>query len=93
MAELIDREKAIEAVWGNIWLGNCEKGIVQTVLKKLPTVDAAEVVHGYNTYDHNSAFCCSVCGFDDWDTMTADTGKYNYCPNCGAKMDGGKGDG
>jgi predicted RNA-binding Zn-ribbon protein involved in translation (DUF1610 family) len=46
-----------------------------------------EVVHGHNTYDHNTAFECSVCGFDDWDTLTA-SGEYNYCPNCGAKMDG-----
>jgi hypothetical protein len=51
------------------------------------TVDAVEVVHGHNTYDHDSAFECSVCGWSDWDTLTGD-GKYNYCPNCGAKMDG-----
>ena len=47
----------------------------------------ALVVHGHNTYDHDSAFECSVCGFSDWDTMTADCGRYNYCPNCGAHMD------
>ena len=57
-------------------------------IKDAPTVDAVEVVHGHNTYDHNSAFGCSVCGFGDWDTNTADIQKYNYCPNCGAKMDG-----
>ena len=53
-----------------------------------PAVDAVEVVHGHNVYDHNSAFECSVCGFSDWDTLTSDDGAYNYCPNCGAKMDG-----
>ena len=31
-------------------------------------------------------YCCSVCGYDIEKT------KYNYCPNCGAKMDGGKDD-
>lgn len=55
---------------------------------KIPfSKEVAEVVHGHNTYDHDSAFECSVCGWSDWDTMTGD-GKYNYCPNCGAKMDG-----
>lgn len=56
---------------------------------KFDPVDIIEVIHGHNTYDHNSAFECSICGFSDWDTMTADCGKYNYCPNCGARMDGG----
>jgi predicted RNA-binding Zn-ribbon protein involved in translation (DUF1610 family) len=51
--------------------------------------DRVEVVHGHNIKDHDSAFECSVCGWEDWDTLTADTSKYNYCPNCGAKMDGG----
>lgn len=53
-----------------------------------PTVDAVEVVHGYNVKDYDSAFQCSVCGWEDWDTMTGDTEKHNFCPNCGAKMDG-----
>ena len=45
-----------------------------------------EVVYGFNIQDHDSAFECSVCGFSDWDTLTADDSKYNYCPHCGAKM-------
>lgn len=45
-----------------------------------------EVVYGFNKRDYPSAFECSVCGFSDWDTFTADDTKYNYCPNCGAKM-------
>ena len=60
-----------------------------------PTVDAVEVVHGYwkewwcdeyITYFHK----CSVCG---WDALTKEETAHdevlsNYCPNCGAKMDG-----
>lgn len=34
-------------------------------------------------------FECSVCHWSDDDTTTGDTSVYNYCPNCGAKMDGG----
>lgn len=50
-------------------------------------VRALERPKGFNTYDHNGAFKCSVCGFEDWDTLTADIAKYNYCPACGASMD------
>lgn len=52
-------------------------------------VDAVEVVHGrWETHNQvDSVFYCSVCklnvsGFERrW---------LNYCPNCGAMMDGGK---
>ena len=66
-------------------------GAVERCLQKLemqPTVDAVEVVHGrweeryapngkYVAWD---GFYCSVCG--------KQAAKSNYCPNCGAKMDG-----
>ena len=47
-----------------------------------------EVVYGFDKSDYPSAFECSVCGFSDWDTYTTDDGAYNYCPRCGAKMEG-----
>ena len=54
-----------------------------------PTVDAVEVVHARNLRaDSPSLFECSECGWSDCDTYTGDTAEYNYCPNCGAKMDG-----
>ena len=57
-------------------------------IDKMPTVDAVEVVHGQwvnpymNRFGH-PCHCCSVCGFK------ASYQDKNYCPNCGAKMDGG----
>ena len=47
-------------------------------------VDAVEVVHGY-WIEHLHFYECSCCGFD-----VCDIEDYNYCPNCGAKMDGDK---
>ena len=52
--------------------------------------DAVEVVHGRwePRTDAIGFVRCSVCHdcnvYDDW----ADGKKWNYCPNCGAKMDG-----
>lgn len=31
---------------------------------------------------------CSVCGHCDWDCTESEN--FYYCPNCGAKMDGGE---
>ena len=51
-----------------------------------PPVDAVEVVHGRWTPLQKNGFAfgvtCSECN-TTWDD------KSNYCPNCGAKMDGG----
>ena len=60
------------------------------LLEKAPTVDAVPVVHGrWNNMDgYNTRKVCSECGWD-----VPEYGKfYSYCPNCGAKMDGGNGD-
>ena len=48
-----------------------------------PTVDAVEVVHGrWKDMCLGEYFMCSECDFlTDWRLS-------NYCPNCGAKMDG-----
>lgn len=37
--------------------------------------------------DTPSLFECSICHWSCFDTYCGD-GDYNYCPNCGAKMDG-----
>ena len=57
-----------------------------------PTVDAVEVVHGWwmPQYDRcwidgqrwKTGYHCSAC-------MGFNKAKSHYCPNCGAKMDGG----
>lgn len=60
------------------------------LIEKAPTVDAVPVVHGRrnNMDGYKTRKVCSECGWD-----VPEYGKfYSYCPNCGAKMDGGNGD-
>ena len=65
---------------------------VETVIREFPTVDAVEVVHGRwinwgksGTPTYENYGTCSVC-HEDAEICTEHR---NYCPNCGAKMDGG----
>jgi len=64
---------------------------IQMLIAQTPTVDAAPVVHGTweKRKDVVGFVCCSVCHdcniYDEW----PDGKKWRYCPNCGAKMDGG----
>ena len=57
------------------------------ILREAPTIDVAPVVHG-RWIMHDDEFgltCeCSVCHIET-------IGDGNYCPSCGAKMDGGNG--
>ena len=62
-------------------------------LKKAPTIEAKPIVHAHwvteqeaeeiNRYD--LTYCCSACGHCDWDCTESEG--FEYCPNCGAKMD------
>ena len=82
--EYIERDAALMGVMR----ASCLANTVQ-VLKDIPAADVVEVVHGrwvevHRTPFGSSAYRCSVCeGY-----MPFYNG-YNYCPNCGAKMDGG----
>lgn len=68
---------------------------IESVLEyaeNLPAADVAPVVHGRwlhtdLAYNWTSLDECSVCGYHD--EKRQHLGNYSYCPNCGAKMDGG----
>ena len=77
----------------------CLRGVIKAV-NEMPTVDAVEVVHArwesdlhhldgqpYKDEWYGYIFKCSACGgtmMGDGDLVCRD----NYCPRCGAKMDG-----
>lgn len=76
----------------NEFASGCRK--VMNVIRRLPTVDAEEVVHGrwVEWYPpmhmimtgEELLYRCSAC-----DAKYPDVEGYRYCPHCGAKMDGG----
>ena len=70
-----------------------EIGDVIDIIDEAPTVDAVEVVHGRwvedTVYD---MIACTECGHA-WNIIDNCTETFNYCPNCGAKMDGEEDDG
>lgn len=58
-----------------------------------PTIDYAPVVHGewlLRHVGHGHYWECSECHTNPCIYVTENT---KFCPNCGAKMDGGKDDG
>ena len=80
MDDLISRAAAINAVY---YKPNYKMAI--EVLKEVPVVNAAPIIHGQWVKPERSLWPvadCSVCG-----KMCIVANTANYCPNCGAKMD------
>ena len=91
MPRLIDADRTLEIVHNQgiahpnaYYLTN----YATLILREAPTVDAVEVVHGrwewigpYRYNDDGMIGTCSVC------KERLRLFAYNYCPNCGAKMD------
>ena len=65
-------------------------------IKAAPTVDAVEVVHGEWVGIQYDGYADGCPVYDLWECSNCreeyesegDPPPYNYCPNCGAKMDG-----
>lgn len=60
-----------------------------TVIEKFPAADVVPVAHAHWERRRNLWYCTN-CGKGYKITYGAlAASAYNYCPNCGAKMDGG----
>ena len=104
MDEYIERDALRDAVesidWYSVYKGKLTAGApssanalykandIYSAIDNAPAADVEPVRHGrWLTHsDRPDSLICSVCecGFDMWKHD-----QHNYCPNCGAKMDGG----
>ncbi len=90
MTDYIKRSDALRALYNDYAYAAMD------VIKRLPAADVAEVVHGEwlrtdDDWNSLTTIQCSICG-EEWCFETDDDVSllnYKYCPNCGAKMDGG----
>ena len=86
MAEYIEREAVLKEAESRIMWG-ASAAAVYELIRDAPAADVAPVRHG-RWVDTDSEFAqCSLCKYPVYAAWNAT----NYCPNCGAKMDGGDG--
>lgn len=91
MAEYIKRETAVRAVMAAKWVDGSDGAMAMEIVASPAAADVAPVVYGrwgtgrFNLETGNYEEQCTRCR-----NFSKEYGK-PYCPNCGAKMDGGAG--
>lgn len=93
MGDYVDREAVLKIVERRVDLSEKTMHAFQELIS-LPSADVSPVVHGSWEPYHKSDFGwdeygvrCTVCKLEVEDADF--TFPRGYCPNCGAKMDGG----
>ncbi len=91
MAEYIEREEAMHIAFKSPFFSDA----LMEEMKAIPAADVAPVRHGHwittsgEVFPGSSQFLCyshkhEECGFQYVDM---NENEYDYCPNCGARMD------
>ena len=88
MADYIDKQAFLDCMKRTDRYFN-----VKFDIENFPNADVAPVRHGrWEEASDGDGIVCPFCR-TDFCTIIYDTEHFNYCPNCGAKMDGGIGNG
>lgn len=101
MTEYIDREAAIKAMEKADYTAissdadDCKADYLREIIESVPAADVVPVVHGrwddsgrYKFPSGDTAVRCTNCGCALTESEYR-LNNWNYCPVCGAKMDGG----
>ena len=93
MADLIDRQAAIDTVrsyMADNWIEDSDwhaNGIAYEI-KRLPTAEP-KTGRWEKMEARGRVYRCNQCGnFLDFDGVNVGRGDANFCPNCGARMEG-----
>ena len=98
MAEYIKRDVAMKGIMAAKWMDGYDGAMAMVIAASAPAADVAPVVHAqwiHSRYEDCSEqfelVKCSQCNHEAY-AMAFYVRGGNYCPACGAKMDGGDND-
>ena len=84
MADYINRDSVLELAREYYTPALREEAVPVRAIRNIPSADVAEMRHGkwlWDGYVYDAPYMCNCCSaLMDYES--------NYCPNCGARMDG-----
>ena len=91
---LIDAEKLFADIINEPYINGFVFNLIKDMIKKAKTIDAVPVEHGHWVWKNSNMGCykvthCSICDHLALFNCNESYEESSYCPNCGAKMDGG----
>jgi hypothetical protein len=86
MAEYIKRDVVTKGIMAAKWVDGYDGAMAMEIAASAPTADVVPVVHGQWIEDHDYLKCPECGVMVKCDFTFFDIGNWNYCPNCGAKM-------
>lgn len=92
MSEYIDKKALLDEICRDncerSYDGTCHNCRMTETIADFPAADVAPVVHGKWEWVNEDRYRCDRC--EQITTVDECMGKpnYNFCPNCGARMDG-----
>lgn len=86
MAECIERDVVMKRIMAAKWMDGYDGAMAMEIAASAPAADVAPVVHGRWVDAGRGIKACSNCNHGIKEHMACVN---HYCPNCGAKMDGG----
>ena len=102
MAEYIDRQAVLDAIFPvdpeNDGSDGCTVVLqnqsftsadIEGIVCSIPAANVRTVVHGRWIWRTENKYRCNNCGRHTLVDEVMDEPVYNYCPYCGAQMDGG----
>lgn len=93
MSDLISRSALLDRAYKCV-TATAELCVVDSyIIENAPAVDAVPVVHGQWVETKNGFHCSNCCKQPGRHPTKRGVYLSTYCPNCGAKMDGGKDNG
>lgn len=103
MSDYINREDTIKAIESETYRHDYLDHVID-IIEAMPSADVAPVRHGRwivgdslpmhdiaGNLSWGNWYTCNQCEFKTY-AIERHITQYNYCPNCGAKMDGGDDD-
>ena len=95
MSGYIEKDALIGELHTQFFYDGRDRSRVYKKIQEQPTADVKEVVHGEwietEICDGIPCDACSICGYSPFykgePVLVRSTYNFNYCPNCGTRMD------